>query len=383
MLRNSLTLQQTFKRFVSTRSGPWTYSAIYTETGDPAQVVRLARHQLPSPQPTSVLVRMLASPVNPSDLNQIEGVYPVKGKQHKLRLEDREITGCVGGNEGLAEVMEIGNSVDKVRVGDWVIPKFGGEFGTWTTHAMAEEDGVEIIPKEWRSDKVDPLVAATMKVNASTAYRMLEDFVELQRGDWVIQNAANSGVGRALAQLARVRGLRTINVVREHKDDPGRFDRVAKQLKALGADKVVRDTELASQTFKQWAKALDKPVRLGLNCVGGRMTAAMAKYLSAGGTLVTYGGMSRQPVTLPTSLLLFKDIRARGFWMNQWYQRPENQQLKTEMWRDILRMAERGQLVVPQNVRQVEWATAIGENEAKVRSALTWSSNDAKSVFVF
>ncbi|KAJ2849968.1 mitochondrial 2-enoyl thioester reductase, partial [Coemansia erecta] len=283
--------------------------ALYTETGDPTHVLRVAEVRLRKPAATDIVLRMLAAPVNPSDLNQIEGTYPVKGWFSEISCATQTVQAAVGGNEGVGEVVEVGSGVQSVRVGDWVVPRRSGQFGTWCTHTVVDSNSVDVVPREWRHG-LDPLVVASLKVNPCTAYRMLRDFCKLQPGDFIVQNAANSGVGRSVVQMAREMDVRTVNVVRDRPD--AEFELLADELKALGADIVVSDKKVA-----ELKDAINGPVRLGFNCVGGRTTLAMTKLISKGGTLVTYGGMSRQPVTLPTSLLLFKDIAARGFWMNR------------------------------------------------------------------
>ncbi|KAI8322148.1 NAD(P)-binding protein [Martensiomyces pterosporus] len=353
-------------------------AAVYGESGDPRSVLRVVDHHLPHELPsTGLLLRMLAAPVNPSDLNQIEGTYPVKGRFRAIRLADNTTAEvAVGGNEGVAEVLKAGSGVSGVGVGDWVVPRRAGEFGTWCTHAVTSSEDVVRIPAEWHRG-LDPLQVASIKVNPSTGYRMLRDFASLNEGDYVIQNGANSGVGRAVIQLAKPLGVRTINVVRDREN----FDELADELHRLGADVVVRDKDLLSDDTKRRLKSLDAPVRLGFNCVGGRMTLAMTKFISQGGTLVSYGGMSRQPVTLPTSLLLFKDIRACGFWMNRWYDALGDVGERDRMWEDILRLAQANKFVT-QPMRRVEWRAGedVSEVQEKVQGAAGWG---AKHAFVF
>ncbi|KAJ2895569.1 mitochondrial 2-enoyl thioester reductase, partial [Coemansia aciculifera] len=178
--------------------------------------------------------------------------------------------------------------------------------------------------------------------------------------------------------LARPLGVRTINVVRDRP--PAEYEALERELLNLGADLVVRDSELGTDSFR--AKMRDKRVSLGLNCVGGRMTLAMAKYLAQGATLATYGGMSRQPVVLPTSLLLFKDIAARGFWMNRWYEHQADDVERDRMWQSILKLAGERRFV-SQPMQTVEWAQGLPVDEVQqlVRRAAAWGS--AKHAFVF
>lgn len=166
---------------------------------------------------------------------------------------------------------------------------------------------------------------------------MLKDYVDLidlsvktyqrdsatQGGAWFIQNGANSGVGRAAIQLGRLWGLRSINVIREREGDAEATENLKKELYDLGATVVVTEAEFMDRSFTQrlkeeYTRGGKDPLMLGLNCVGGKSATAMAKCLSESGTLVTYGAMSKQPVMLPTGLLIFKDLRFHGFWLSRW-----------------------------------------------------------------
>ncbi|KAJ2553855.1 mitochondrial 2-enoyl thioester reductase [Coemansia sp. RSA 1933] len=361
-------------------SGIRAQSAVYTETGEPSKVLRVVSHDLASADTltgTQAIIRMLAAPVNPSDLNQIEGVYPVKGRFIDGLVDDGA-GAAIGGNEGVAEVVAAG-PLSKLQPGDWVVPHRAGAFGTWATHAVVPDTELIVIPAEWRGGRVRALDVASVKVNPSTAYRMLRDFGRLDPGDYVVQNGANSGVGRAVIQLARQMGVRTVNVVRDRDD----FDRLEDELLRLGADVVVKDKELGDPAVKDRLKALDGPVRLGFNCVGGRSTLAMTKFLSPGATLVSYGGMSRQPVTMPTSLLLFKDISACGFWMNRWYSAHMDSPERAHMWHDILRLVADG-CFVSQPMTEIEWPASLSTAlvEERVRQAVAWAAGN-KHAFVF
>ncbi|KAK7974136.1 hypothetical protein PG989_015984 [Apiospora arundinis] len=298
------------------KSGPYGYtqakSLVFTKYGEPSDVLKLHTHSIsPSLPSSSVLLRALAAPINPADVNTIQGTYGVKPTFSPL-IGTTEPS-VIPGNEGVFEVV---SSAGKLQKGDWVIPAKTG-FGTWRTHAVAPLDAVLPVDKEG----LTPTQAGTVAVNPCSAYRMLRDFAEpaLREGDWFIQNGANSGVGRAAIQLGKLWGYRSINVVRP-RDTPEATEALKAELKDLGATHVVTDAEFQSREFrnqlKQWLG--DDSIRLGLNCVGGKSAEAITKTLGVGGTIVTYGGMSRQPFPPPTGLLIFKDIRIRGFWLSRW-----------------------------------------------------------------
>ncbi|VDN17364.1 unnamed protein product [Gongylonema pulchrum] len=293
-----------------------------------------------------VRVRILASPINPADINQIQGVYPVKPPLP-----------AVGGNEMVAKIEETGSDVSQLTVGDWVIPSRSGT-GTWRTYAnIAEKDLIKI-------DNNLPLdAAATFQVNPPTAYRMLKDFVELKPGDLVVQNGANSSVGRAVIQLARNWGLRTINVIRERPD----FTEIANELKALGANEVF--------TEKQLKEAKVKNARLALNCVGGRGTLFLIGCLGNDGIMVTYGGMSKQPIQAPTGPFIFKNIQLRGFWMSHWYTMEENKAERDVMFKELADLVRDGKFRPPNfdKFKLEDWKSAI---------ANTINSVERKQLFV-
>jgi NADPH:quinone reductase-like Zn-dependent oxidoreductase len=139
-----------------------------------------------------------------------------------------------------------------------------------------------------------------------TAALLLSEYVDLQPGDWVAQNAANSGVGRAVIAIAKARGLRTINFVR-------RAELVA-ELKAAGGDIVVVDEAGVLDQVRQAVG--DGRVPLGLDGVAGGATATVAGALTQGGTIVTYAVMSGQPATINPMDLIAKRVVAKGFFQN-------------------------------------------------------------------
>lgn len=282
---------------------------------------------------------MLTCPINPADVNQIQGVYPSKPEM-TTTLGTTE-PAAVGGNEGVGEVLNIGSSVKSVQKGDWVIMKYTG-MGTWRTHMSVDESQLHKIDDK---SGLTPLQVGTVSVNPCTAYRMLLDFSKWNfRGDeWFIQNGANSGVGRAAIQLGREWGFKSINVIR------GREDKVEEQklkdeLYDIGATKVITEEELQGKQIKdqikEWTNGGREEVKVALNCVGGKPATALAKYLSPGASMVTYGAMSKQPLTLPASMLIFKDLRFAGFWVSKWSDKYPD--LKKQTVDDILRLTREG-----------------------------------------
>jgi trans-2-enoyl-CoA reductase len=327
-------------------------------------------------------LRFLASPINPADINQIQGVYPSKPTFTTSLGTANPI--AVAGNEGVAEIIALGDKVKSqgYKKGDWVFMKAPG-FGTWRTHASATTDQVVKLDDGMR-DGISAIQAGTVSINPCTAYRMLRDFTTLKEGEWFIQNGANSGVGRAAIQLARKWGYKSINIIRG-REDKASEEKLKQDLKDLGADVVITDAELQSQGIKdqakEWTKGGREHINLALNCVNGKAATAMAKLLSSSAHFVTYGAMSKQPLTLPASMLIFKDLHFHGFWVSRWAEKHPGEKMSTVA--DVLEMTRRGEFKdTPFDKISWEWETKGDELVGKVRDTLE-GYREGKGVFVF
>jgi len=271
-------------------------AAKFHSNGVPSQVIRMESEQLADPTGSDVLIKMLAAPINPADINVIEGTYGIK-----------PALPAVPGNEGVGVVVAAGPNVKNLKVNDWVIP-YGA--GTWRSHILAAEDSLDRVPND-----IPVEYAATLSINPATAHLLLNQFVKLKAGDVIVQNAANSHVGQAVIQLAKLAGVKTLNIIRDRPN----YKEVVEQLKSLGGDVVVSEELPRSSDFASVLADIPAPT-LALNAVGGASATDLARLLGQNGTLVTYGGMGKAGVTLPTSALIFKNLTVRGFWFSQWAQ---------------------------------------------------------------
>ena len=305
-------------------------AVIYRQYGVPAETVEVIETEAGEPGPGQVLLKEILAPINPADLNTIEGKYPV-----------RPTLPATPGVEGVGTVEAVGFDVTALKPGMAVLLPHG--YGTWREGGIVEAAKLHPVP-----EGVPYLEAAMIKINPATAWRMLHDFVPPQPGAWVIQNAANSGVGRAVIAIAKKLGLRTVNLVRR----PELID----ELTAAGADVVLLDDENANEQIK--ARTDKAKILLGLNSVGGESATRVASALAAGGKLVTFGAMSRQPLKLPTGLLIFKDIQALGFWMTRWYEKATEAD-RREMFDALFELAKTGAFQTP--VEQIYPVTEIRE----------------------
>ncbi|KAJ6663722.1 hypothetical protein lerEdw1_009801 [Lerista edwardsae] len=327
-------------RALSAASGTRPRGLVYEQYGEPAQVLQLKDIDPAELWDSGVRVKMIAAPINPADINMIQGTYAILANLP-----------AVGGNEGVGRVMEVGSRVTSLKPGDLVIPADAG-LGTWRTEAVFSEETLLKVPPD-----IPVTCAATLGVNPCTAYRMLSDFETLKPGDSVIQNSANSGVGQAVIQIAAAKGIKTINIVRDRPD----LQALVERLKSLGADHVLTEEMLRKPGVKDLLKDVPKPV-LALNGVGGKSATELLRHLQHKGTMVTYGGMSKQPVTVPVSAFIFKDVKLRGFWMTQWKRdHAQNQEELRGMIADLLSLIRRGQLATPacQEVPLVRFQEAL------------------------
>src|SRR6184192_1730025 len=323
-------------------------AAVYETHGNPADVLHVESRPWPTPAAGEVIVKMRAAPINPADLNQIEGKYPVR----------RELP-ATPGFEGAGVVVDVGADAKSIATGAVVI--LPHNIGTWRDAVAVKTDELVVVPAG-----IEPMHAAMLKINPMTAWRLLHDYVQLQKGDWLIQNAANSAAGRAVIQIAHELEYKTVNVVRRAE--------LIEELRAEGGDVVLVDEENLRDEVK--AGTSGAPIRLALNAVGGDSALRLANCLASGSTMVTYGAMSLQPLKIPNGLLIFKDLRFRGIWINKWYDNATKQE-RMEAFQPLFEMAKRGLLKT-----KVEKAYPLGEAKAAVAHAAQ-SKRSGKIIFEF
>ena len=322
--------------------------AVYATYGNPPDVLNVETGPWPTPAADEAVVQMRAAPINPADLNQIEGKYPVR----------RELP-ATPGFEGAGVVTELGAEVKGLTKGSLVI--LPHNVGTWRDAIAVKAEDLVVVP-----DRIEPAQAAMLKINPLTAWRLLRDYVDLKKGDWLIQNAANSAAGRDVIQIAHELGYKTVNIVRRAE--------LVDELRADGGDVVLVDGDKLRDEVKSATGGA--PIRLGLNSIGGDSALRVANCLAPGGTLVSFGAMSLQPLKIPTGLLIFKDLRFRGIWINKWYDNA-TQSERMETFRPLFDMAKRGLLKT-----KIEKAYPLTEVKAAVTHAAQ-SKRSGKIVFEF
>ncbi len=286
--------------------------------GTPWEVARCAEvPDVGDPAPDEVVFDVLAFPINPADMWFCKG-----SSRLKPPLPATPGAECVG------RVTAVGSAVTHVEKGDLVINL---QRENWTQRRRVKGDDAIPLPPG-----IDLRQAAMVRINPPTAQLMLSDFVDLNAGDWVIQNVANSAVGRLLIVLARQRGLRTVNVVR-------RAD-LADELKALGADIVIVDGEdLAARVAQATANA---EIRLGVEAIGGAATGRIVECVGTDGTVVHYGSMSGEDPKAGRSNFIYRGVRLTGFMLGRGLARRSAAEIRA-IYADLAGQVMAGKLSAP------------------------------------
>ena len=240
-----------------------------------------------APGPNQVLIGVEFSPIDPSDLLLALGIYAL-----------RPALPTVIGNEGVGRVLAVGPGVESVKVGDRILPPLSSF--TWRERMGISATGLFALPPD-----ADPRQLAMLAINPPTAALLLSEYVDLKPGEWVVQNAANSGVGRWVIAFAKTRGLKTVNIVRRPE--------LVAELEAIGGDVVVVDSPDVSERIK--AAVGQAELRLALDGVSGPATGVLAATLSPRGTLVSFAAMSSKPMSISPLDVIFKPVAVRGFFM--------------------------------------------------------------------
>ncbi|HVG33459.1 MAG TPA: zinc-dependent alcohol dehydrogenase family protein [Pyrinomonadaceae bacterium] len=294
-------------------------SVKFSEFGNPAHVLRVEDVPQPEPGANQVLVRLRARSINPSDLLTVRGLY---GALPKLP--------ATPGLEGMGEVAAIGDGVTHLRPGQRVIPL--GVQGTWQEYILAPSAQLIPIP-----DSISDQTAAQFVVNPLTAWIMTIEELKVQPGEWLLQTAAGSTLGRVVLQIARQRGFKTINVVRRREQ--------VEELKALGADEVIctADEDIAERAKEITGKA---GLTKAIDAVGGQTGADVMRALGRGGVLLVYGLLSMQPMPIDGGRMIFTTTTLKGFWLTEWLRSapPERQQAVTS---EMLRAMATNEIVPP------------------------------------
>ena len=287
-----------------------------TKYGEPEEGLRLAEIAEPNhPNPGQILIRVEYAPINDNDMLLARGLYTIHPSLPS-----------VVGNEGAGKVTAVGIGVKNVKIGDRVVVPYG--VFSWAEKVSAPAENAIVLPAE-----IDPQQAAMLSINPPAAAMLLEDFVSLKPGDWIVQNAANSGVGRSVIAFAKRKGVRTINIVRRPE--------LIQELKDIGADVVLpAGPNAAAEASRATGGAL---VRLALDGVGGDATGTLLDIVAWEAKIGGYAFPTREPIKLNPFGLIAKRASIHPFFMHY----PDNLPKIPEKICSAAELVANGQLRLP------------------------------------
>lgn len=267
-------------------------AAVCDRWGDPEHVLHIKDIPAPKCGSGQVRVRMLASPINPSDLFMVRGQY---GYQPPLP--------CTPGFEGVG-VVEEGRGLLAWRVKGRRVAVINGASGNWAEQVVIPARQAVPVPDDLTDEQ-----AASFFVNPASALVMVRDVLRVPRGAWLLQTAAGSALGRMVIRLGKLDGFRTLNVVRRREQ--------AEELTRLGGDAVVvcPDEPLVARAKEITGGA---GVPFALDAVGGQTGSLALQCLAPGGRLLVYSTLSGEPISFDPRLLMTAGRRIDGFWLSQW-----------------------------------------------------------------
>ena len=254
--------------------------------GEPEQVLSLTERPTPNPGPGQVRLRIVLSPIHNHDLWTIRGTYGFKPELP-----------AASGTEALGVVDALGEGVDNLAVGQRVAT--GGTFGAWAEYVVAPAAGLIPMPDALSDESAAQLVSMPFSTIS------LLQFLGAEKGDWIVQNAANGAVGRMLAQLGAARGVNVLGLVRRAAG--------VDELRDQGIEKVVSTD--ADDWREQVAEITDGAhVAFGIDSVGGSSAGDVLSLLGEGGTLVAFGAMNSPTMEIASGDVIFKQATVKGFW---------------------------------------------------------------------
>ena len=304
---------------------------IFRETGEPKSVLELAEIPTPPLAPGEALVRVLLSPINASDLHMVRGRY---GRQPELPASP--------GIEGVGIVEAVGPGVQGSMVGTRVV--FVDTWNTWREQIVCRVDKLVPVP-----DGLDDPAAAASYINPLTAWALTRSTHNLKEGDWLLQTAAASSVGKLVLQLAHQYRFKTINVIRRREQET--------IIRNLGGNEVIctADEDLRAR-LQELTEG--KGVERAIDCVAGELGAEVARNLAPGGTMLVYGALSSHRQTDPAKFtvpmfaprLIYSTATVRGWWLPRWAPSQPLAEVRAAT-SDLLTMLSNGALTPPATVK--------------------------------
>ncbi len=291
-------------------------SIIFTQAGKPTDILKSSEISMPEPGPNEVRIKVVAAPINPSDIMFVQNMYGIRPQFPSG-----------AGFEGVGVVEAIGEGV-QMRTG---IRVSFTSIGTWAEYAIAHQRSLIPVP-----NAISDEVAAQLFVNPFTAYAMVQDS-GVPEGGWLMITAAGSAFGKLVIQLCAMRGIKTIGTVR--RDD------MNDELKSLGLTEIINtETENMAARVKQITDGVG--VACILDAVGGHTATEAFKCMAKGGTMLIYGLMSLQDPILNAGLMIFRELTVKGFWLTDWMRRVDSH-TRQEVAQNVIGLLASGKIQLP------------------------------------
>lgn len=286
--------------------------------GEPADVLETTETPDPTPGAGEVRVRLLASPIHNHDLWTVRGNYGYK-----------PALPAIGGSEAAGVIDALGEGVQGLQTGQRVVA--AGVHESWAEFFLADASGVVPLPDALDDDRGCQLIAMPLSA------LMLIEFLQVEKGDWIVQNTANGAVGKTVAMLAAARGINVVNLVRR--------DAGVDELQALGIGNAV---STAREGWQDSVRALvgEAPIVRAIDSVAGSAAGDLMGLLAEGGELISFGSMTGEPLQISSGDVIFKQASVRGFWGSKVMAatKPED---KRRMIGELLKAAVDGSLALP------------------------------------
>src|SRR3954447_10683516 len=293
-------------------------AAVFEAFGEPAQVLGVREVPEPEPGPGQVRVRMIASPINPTDLLVVRGLYGVLP-----RLP------ATPGFEGVGVVDKVGPGLLGRMVDGKRVAVINSQGGNWAGFAVIPARQARPIQADIPDEQ-----AATFFVNPATVLALVRHVLKVPRGEWLLQSAAGSTPGKMIIKLGKHDGFKTLNVVRRSE--------AKEELTRLGGDAVISSSE--GPVDEQVRRILgDDGVKYALDPIGGGTGTAVFRSLGPGGRLVVYGTLSGDPIQADPRRLISGRKVIEGFWLGHWM-RDRSIPASLLLFREIASLIRRGVL---------------------------------------
>jgi NADPH:quinone reductase len=291
---------------------------VFDRFGEPGDVLRVQDVPKPEPGPGQVLVRMIATPINPSDLLVVRGLYGVLPKLP-----------ATPGFEGVGVVEKAGPGLIGMFAKGKRVAVINHRGGNWAEYVVIPAKQARPVASDIPDDQV-----ASFFVNPATVVALVKHVLAVPKGETLLQSASGSSLGKMIIRYCKQEGIRTINVVRRRA--------AIAELRSLGGDHVIAtedgpaDEQVSRLTGGQGA-------RFAVDPVGGETGTQIFNALAENGRMVVYGTLTNQPIQVESRRVIAGQRTLEGFWLGHWM-RGRSIPQSLLLFRDIARQMRAGVL---------------------------------------